>query len=113
LTIERLVEDYVYVFHHKMYPIVSDSNRIDGCVTTKQIKEVPRDEWSSKRVIDIKSDCSEDNTISPDTDAIKALSLMNRTGTSRLIVTEGGRLAGVITLKDMLKFLSLRVELDS
>jgi CBS domain-containing protein len=53
------------------------------------------------------------NSISPDTDAIKALSLMNQTGSSRLLVTEGDRLAGVITLKDMLKFLSLRVELDT
>jgi CBS domain-containing protein len=38
---------------------------------------------------------------------------MNQTGSSRLLVTEGDRLAGVVTLKDMLKFLSLRAELDS
>jgi CBS domain-containing protein len=62
---------------------------------------------------DIKVPCSEDNTISPDVDAIKALSLMSRTGTSRLMVTEGDRLAGVVALKDMLKFLSLRIELDT
>jgi len=113
ITIERLVEDYVYVFHHKMYPVVSDDDRIKGCVTTRQIKEVPRDQWKQKRVGEIKISCSEDNTISPDTDAIEALSLMNRTATSRLMVTEGDRLAGVVSLKDMLKFLSLRVELDA
>jgi len=113
MTVDRLVEDYVYVFHHKMYPVVSDSDKVDGCVTTRQIKEVPREEWSRKRVKDIEVPCSEDNTIAPDADAIKALSLMNRTGTSRLIVKEGDRLAGVVSLKDMLKFLSLRVELDT
>jgi len=36
---------------------------------------------------------------------------MNRTGSSRLMVTEGNRLAGIISLKDMLKFLELKVEL--
>jgi Zn-dependent protease/predicted transcriptional regulator len=113
ITVDRLVEDYVYVFHHKMYPVVTDGDMVKGCVTTRQIKETPRDQWKQKRVGDIKVSCSEDNTISPDTDAIEALSLMNRTGTSRLMVTEGGRLAGVVSLKDMLKFLSLRVELDS
>lgn len=113
MTIEQLVEDYVYVFHHKMYPVVSDSDRVDGCVTTKQIKEVPRDEWSRKHVSDIEIPCSKDNTIPPDADAIKALSLMSRTGSSRLLVKEGDRLAGVVSLKDMLKFLSLRVELDT
>ena len=103
----------VAVFHHKMYPVVSDSDRVDGCVTTRQIKEVPRDEWNQKRVKDIEVPCSEDNTIEPDADAIEALSLMSRTGTSRLIVKEGDRLLGVVSLKDMLKFLSLRVELDT
>jgi CBS domain-containing protein len=113
MPIDRLVEDYVYVFHHKMYPVVSDSNSVDGCVTTKQIKDVPRDEWNRKRVKDIEVPCSEDNTIAPDADAIKALSLMSRTGTSRLLVKEGDRLVGVVSLKDMLQFLSLRVELDT
>ena len=69
--------------------------------------------WSQKKVRDIAAPCSGNNSISPDTDAIKALSLMNQTGSSRLLVTEGDRLAGVVTLKDMLKFLSLRAELDS
>jgi Zn-dependent protease/predicted transcriptional regulator len=112
ISVSRLVEDYVYVFHYKFYPVVSDSNQVDGCVTTKQIKEIPREEWHQKRVEDIKVPCSEDNTITPDTDAVKALALMSRTGTSRLMVMEGGRLVGVVSLKDMLKFLSLHVELD-
>lgn len=113
MTLDKLVEDYVYVFHHKMYPVVSDSDRVEGCVTTRQIKEVPREEWNQKRVRDVQVKCSEENTISPDADAIKALSMMNKNGESRLIVKEGDRLAGVVALKDMLKFLSLRVELDT
>jgi len=112
MTIKQLVEDYVYVFHHKLYPVVDGSGRLDGCITTQQIKEVPREEWEQKRVGDLKNPCSVENTLSPDTDAVEALSLMNRTGASRLMVTENGRLVGVVTLKDMLKFLSLRIELD-
>ena len=49
---------------------------------------------------------------SADEDAIKAISTMNQTGASRLMVTENGRLMGIIALKDMLKFLSLKVELE-
>lgn len=112
LTLDRLVEDYVYAFHHKMYPVVTDSGKIEGCITTRQIKVIPREEWNQRQVGQVAAPCSGENSISADTDAIKALSLMNRTGSSRLLVTEGDRLAGVVTLKDMLKFLSLRVELD-
>jgi len=37
---------------------------------------------------------------------------MKRAGASRLMVVDGGRLVGVVTLKDMLEFLSLKIELD-
>jgi len=43
---------------------------------------------------------------------MKALSLMVKSGLSRPMVTEGNRLVGVIALKDTLKFLSLKVELE-
>ena len=112
-TVGRLVEDYVYVFHYKLYPVVTDSGKVDGCVTTRQIKEVPREHWDKTRVADIQVPCSGNNTISPDADAIKALSLMSRTGTSRLMVTENEDLVGVVSLKDMLQFLALRIELDT
>jgi predicted transcriptional regulator len=112
LTVDRLVEDYVYAFHHKMYPVIADSNKLVGCVSTKQLKEIPREEWSRRRVRDISAHCSTDNTISPDADAVQALSQMNRSGISRLMVVEGDRLLGVVALKDMLRFLSLKVELD-
>ncbi len=111
-TIDDLVENYVYRYHYKMYPVISGADKVEGCVTTRQIKEIPKAQWHEKRVADISSPCDGDNTIQPDTDAIKALSLMNRSGKSRLMVTEGGHLAGVVSLKDLLKFLSLRIELD-
>jgi CBS domain-containing protein len=56
--------------------------------------------------------CSPQNTIEPQVDATQALSIMARTGSGRLIVVEKGRIVGVITLKDMLKFLSLKLELE-
>jgi CBS domain-containing protein len=37
---------------------------------------------------------------------------MNQTGVSRLLVVENGRLAGLVTLKDLLDFFSLKVELE-
>jgi len=43
---------------------------------------------------------------------MEALSIMNRNGVSRLMVGEGERLLGIVSLKDMMKLLSLKVELD-
>ena len=112
ISIEELVEDYIYQYHYKMFPVV-DGDRLIGCVTTREIKEIPRDEWKRKTAGEIAVQCSPGNTIGPDEDAIKAISVMNQTGASRLMVTENGRLVGIIALKDMLKFLSLKVELEA
>jgi CBS domain-containing protein len=110
--VDRFVEDYIYRYHFKMFPVV-DSDKLLGCVTTKQVKEIPRDAWHMRTVADITTPCSEGNTIGADQDAIKALSVMKRAGAGRLMVIEEGHLAGVIALKDMLDFLSLKVELDT
>jgi Zn-dependent protease/CBS domain-containing protein len=112
LTLDELIEDYIYRHHYKMFPVVTDFDKLTGCITTKEVKEIPKAEWKSKRVGDITAPCSAENTISPETDAVKALSLMHRTGASRLMVVDGDRLAGIVSLKDMLKFLSLKIELN-
>lgn len=111
ITVHDLIEDYFYKYHYKMFP-VSDNGTLKGCVTTKQIKELSRENWATSRVSDIIKPCSEVNTILPDADSMKALSLMNRTGNSRLMVIEGNKLLGMISLKDMLKFLALKLDLE-
>jgi len=112
VNVQQLVEDYVYKYHFKMFPIV-DSGKLVGCVTTKQIQGTAQEEWRRKTAREIATACSTDNTIGPEADAVEALSKMSKTGHSRLIVTEGDRMVGVVTLKDMLKFLALKLELES
>ena len=112
VSIQQLVEDYIYKYHFKMFPVVEDTDKLVGCITTKQVQEIPREEWSRIRVGEVANQCSPQNTIEPQVDATQALSIMARTGSGRLIVIEKGRIVGVITLKDMLKFLSLKLELE-
>jgi Zn-dependent protease/CBS domain-containing protein len=110
VTVEDLVEDYVYKYHFKMFPVV-EGGKLLGCVTLNQIKEIPREERHTHTIRDLAKSCTKENTIGPDEDAMKALALMNRTKSSRLMVVERDRLLGVIALKDMLEFLSLKVDL--
>jgi Zn-dependent protease/CBS domain-containing protein len=111
LTLDELVNDYFYRYHYRMFP-VSDGMGLTGCVTTKEIKDIPKDEWKQHTVGEIQEPCSPDNTVTTDTEAITALSLMQRTNRSRLLVADGQHLLGVLTLKDLLKFLSLKIDLE-
>ena len=89
-----------------------DDGKLIGCISTREIKEIPRNEWTQRTIGEIVKPCSCDNTITSDTDAMKALSSMNKTGVSRLLVVDGDRLAGIIALKDLMGFLSLKLDLE-
>jgi Zn-dependent protease/CBS domain-containing protein len=111
ITIEELVEDYIYRYHYKLFPVVN-SHKLVGCITTKEVREIPREQWGEKTVGELADPCSTENTIRPDADAVQALSTMRRNNASRLMVVENDKLMGIIALKDMLEFLNLKVELD-
>ena len=110
ISIKELVEDYIYNYHYKMYPVVEGGELI-GCITSRQVKDIPRDQWAARTVGDAKIRSSPENTIAPAADALQALSVMSRTGNSRLMVVDDGRLVGIITLKDILGFISIKLAL--
>lgn len=111
ISVAALVEDYIYRYHFKMFPVV-DGGSLIGCVGTNEVKHTPREEWDSLTVGEIASKCSPENTIGSAADALSAISAMSRTGRSRLLVVEGNRLVGIVSLRDMLKLLSIKLDLE-
>ena len=111
LSVEALVENFIYRYHHELFPVMTDSHLL-GCVRAQQVKRIPRNQWAEHSVQELVVPCSRENTIPADTDAIQVLALMQQTGNSRLMVVEGSRLVGIIALKDLLTFLSLKLDLE-
>jgi len=50
--------------------------------------------------------------LSPFPQGLSLLTFMNRTGNSRLMMMLDGQLVGIIALKDILKFLSHKIDLE-
>jgi predicted transcriptional regulator len=111
IDVEHLVEDYLYREHHQMYP-VRDNGHVLGYVTPREIKKLPRGEWPRHRVAEIMAADLDRIEITPDTDSLDALTRMQRTDQSRLLVVDHGTLVGIVTLKDLLDFLNLKLELN-
>ena len=111
LPIDRVVEDYVYRYHHEFFPVV-EGERLVGCVTAKQIKLVPRESWAVVSVRAIMAPCGAENCVGPDDDAMRALSVMRRSGAGRLMVVRDSHLVGIIALKDLLEFFALKMDLE-
>jgi Zn-dependent protease/predicted transcriptional regulator len=111
LSVEDLVEDHIYRRHYRMFPVIDDG-RLVGCVTLQQVKNVPRQEWPSETVRQLMEPCSKDNVIDVHATAMDALKKMNRTGSSRLMVTDGDQLRGIISLRDLMRMISSQLELE-
>jgi Zn-dependent protease/CBS domain-containing protein len=111
IDLRQLVDDYVYRHHRKAFPVVRDG-RLEGFIGTRALSRYPREEWGQHTVAEVMHHDLRAITIGPDADALQALARMQRTGMSRLLVTEDGRLVGIVSLKDLLRFFQLKLQLD-
>jgi Zn-dependent protease/predicted transcriptional regulator len=111
-SVREFVDNYLYKHDYDLFPVTSDDDRLVGCVTMREVKQVPRDEWDQVTLDSIAQACSDNNTIRADADAAEALSAMQKSRSARLMVTERNRLVGVLVLKDLLRQLALRRELE-
>jgi Zn-dependent protease/CBS domain-containing protein len=110
LRVNRLVEDFFLTHKHVTYP-VTESERIVGIITLKQVKEVPRDEWMEKTVREVMIPLREEIMLDPDGEAVDALQKMIRTGEGRLPVVKDGKAVGMITRRDILNLLEIKTDL--
>jgi Zn-dependent protease len=112
LDLRGWVDDYVYRYHRKMFPVASNGH-LEGVISTQVLAQYPRGEWDQHTVAEVMRHDVETISISPDTDALEALGKMQRTGSSRLLVMNHDRLVGIVSLKDLLRFLNLKLELEN
>jgi Zn-dependent protease len=109
-TLRSLLDDYVFRHQFRVFPVNDEAGNLLGCVNARDLKEVPPAQWENRTVESIASSCSPENSISPHAEAIDALNAMNRTKDSKLIVVENNRAVGVISLVDLLRFVSMKLE---
>ncbi|HEY2231867.1 MAG TPA: site-2 protease family protein [Candidatus Angelobacter sp.] len=112
ISLQELVDGYFCPYHCNMFPVISGSQRLAGYVTTAQLKNVPREQWSRHSVQAILQPWSLGNTVEPESDAVDALSKMSTLGLSGLLVVDGNDLAGVIALKDLVYFLAIVLDME-
>ena len=111
LDLSTWVDDYVYRHHRKAFP-VSSNGHIAGLISTESLSRFPREEWGQHTVAEVMDADIDGLRVSPNTDALDALEQMQRRGVSRLLVTEGDRLVGILSVKDLLRFIRLKLELE-
>jgi Zn-dependent protease/CBS domain-containing protein len=110
LPIARFVEEYVYRYRHHEFPVARDGVLI-GCIGTKQVAALDRRLWPQTAVAAMAVACTPTDTIAPEAAALDAIAQMSGAGRSRLFVVRDGRLVGVLSHRDLVELLSVRLEL--
>ncbi|HJX28074.1 MAG TPA: site-2 protease family protein [Thermoanaerobaculia bacterium] len=105
LAVSDVVRDHVSRHPSRLYPVVdNNSDRLIGSVTVREIHQLPREEWDRQTLGAILQRCGPENTVPPQADALRTLAQMNETGVLRLMVTEGERLLGILSMEELLRF---------
>lgn len=104
LSLDELVHDYFMRRRYSAFP-VSDGDRALGLVTLSQVKAVPREEWAQRRVGDVMTPLSEMVVVAPDAPMSTVLERMRESEMRRVMVTQNGRLLGIISAGDIADWL--------
>jgi Zn-dependent protease/CBS domain-containing protein len=112
ISIDQLVSDYLYKYHFKMFP-VTEGDHLLGYVTIPMIKSVPHERRKETTVGDIMAESDSSNTVSPDDDIIKAIKIMNRSGSGRLLVVHHGKLVGILAQQEIFKIVAIKMDLEN
>ncbi len=106
MTVQELFNK-MFAERHSGYPVINETGQVKGCVTMGDIKSIPDNKNSQKKIKDIMS--TEIIKVKPEDsvqDALKKLALKN---VGRLMVMEGEKLVGIITRSDIMKGYRLKL----
>lgn len=95
-----------------MFSVVDANQKILGHISTRELKSVPRDRWLQTSVQSVMQPYNPQTVVSPGTNSTQALAMMRRLQISHLLVVQNGRLVGVLALKDLLDFVSAKLETE-
>ena len=110
IPVVHLIEHYMYKYPFEFFPVV-DNGQLIGSVSLHEVKRVPPGERCVVPVRDITRPLADESTISSDASAAQALTRMQSTGQSLLMVTSGHAIVGVIAMRDILRLVSLKTTL--
>ncbi|HTY65633.1 MAG TPA: site-2 protease family protein [Alphaproteobacteria bacterium] len=112
ITVTEFVERYVYRYHHRDFPVGRDG-RLLGTIGTRQAAALDRSRWTTTAVSEVMAPCSNLDVVGPDTPTLAAMAQMTKSGRSRLFVVQDGRLVGIVSLRDLLSVLAVKLELGA
>lgn len=110
MSVEDFVETVLARFPHDFIPVVDDDGRLIGAAGFQEAKRTPRLDWPATALAAVATPIANIPTADKGLEIETALDRMRQARASRLIATDQGRLAGILTLKDLADHLRFKTE---
>jgi Zn-dependent protease len=103
-TLQQLVDRFIRVAGQRSFVIETDDHTV-GLLTLHQIKGVPRSQWPTTAAARIMTPTAQAKPVGPDSELWIVLQEMDRSGATQLPVMANGRIVGMLTREDIMRFL--------
>jgi CBS domain-containing protein len=110
ITINQLVQEHVIPKGHHLF-LVTEENRFKGIVTLQNIKPIPQSKWDTTQVEKIMVPANRLKVASPDLDGLSVVERMDENEINQMPVVSEGRVIGLVTRDNLLRFFRTRAEL--
>ncbi|HEX2173746.1 MAG TPA: site-2 protease family protein [Dehalococcoidia bacterium] len=109
-SVTDLVHEHLVRRGLRALPVIDPAGRVIGIVSISDVKELPAERWDTTSVEVI---MTRDPLIvvSPDAGLADVLQLLDEKDVNQVLVVRDGRLVGLISRADVLRFMSIRDEL--
>jgi Zn-dependent protease/predicted transcriptional regulator len=111
ISLRDFVDEYLLHSASRCFLVFQDDHPV-GIITPADTRKVPRDEWSQTSVQSVMQPISQLRAIPPDLPAIKAVELMSQENLYQMAVVADGKLQGIFSRDQVLRFLQLHSGLE-
>lgn len=106
ISLRDFVDQYLLHSSSRCFLVMQD-HRAVGVITPGEIRNVPRDAWDQTSVQAVMTPINKLIEVPPDMPALKALELMSKANVYQLAVVSDGKLQGMFSRDQILRFLQL------
>ncbi|HUO17002.1 MAG TPA: site-2 protease family protein [Verrucomicrobiae bacterium] len=106
LSLRDFVDHYLLHSPSRCF-VVAQDNHVAGIVTPNEVRGVSRENWGQTSVQSVMKPLGNLRTVPPDMPAVQAVELMSRENLNQLAVVSDGKLLGIFSRGQILRFLQL------
>ncbi|MGH9197088.1 MAG: site-2 protease family protein, partial [Acidimicrobiia bacterium] len=108
MRVQEAVDTFFLSRRHTSFPVLGFFDAPEGIVTLQMVRDTPREEWDAKTIRQIMAPREQKISTTPDEPLTMVLERMPNNPIGRFLVVEDDKLAGFLSVSDILRHLRVR-----